>query len=236
LGQNELHVYAHNKPNPRNGKSSAAYYYQCRTHFRDYADTVNRKSQHPEWLDQHLSCLVGTSHTLPNLEFLSTCKQIYQEARLIPYSCNTFVFVTPSSLNTFVSKVLAPTQSRALRSIGIWTAISTNEIKDPETSWNCWKASSQIADEQLLSGLQHLQLSISVFAGFSAHDDPWAWTNLEHLGGVLEFRKFGLKEVGVAVSQTVDAGCEDESSDAKALGAYAEDVKLSLLGRTPCPL
>jgi hypothetical protein len=192
---------------------------------------VKRHAQHPEWLDQHLSCLVGTSHALPNLKFLSTCKQIYQEASLIPYSSNTFVFVTPSSLNTFISKVLAPAQSRALRSIGIWTAISTNEVTDPETSWKYWKPSAQTVDEGLLSGIQKIQLSISVFASFLTHDDAGAWRDLKHIGGILEFGKSGLKKVGVAISQNFEASAEDESLGGKALGDYAEDVRLSLLGR-----
>jgi hypothetical protein len=192
---------------------------------------VNKKSQHPEWLDQHLPCLVGTSHKLPNLNFLSTCKQIYHEAKLIPYSSNTFVFVTPSSLNTFVSKVIAPAQSRALRSIGIWTAISTNEVIDPETSWKHWRPSSQIADEGLLNGIQNVQLSISVFASFLTHTETGAWRDLKHIAGILEFGKSGLKSVGVAISQSVEGSPEDASSDRKALGEYAEDVRSSLLGR-----
>jgi hypothetical protein len=145
---------------------------------------------------------------------------------LIPYSSNTFVFVTPLSLNTFVSKVLTQAQSHALRSIGIWTAISTHSVSDPQTSWKHWTPSAQIVEQGLLAGVQNLQLSISVFASFLDQDDPLAWRDMSQISGVLELAKGGLRSVGVAVSQTVES---HGGLARRELGEYAEEVRSTLL-------
>lgn len=37
-----------------------------------------------------------------NINLLHTCRQIYNEARLIPYSTNTFSFNTPRNLRALI--------------------------------------------------------------------------------------------------------------------------------------
>jgi hypothetical protein len=224
LGRNELHVYA--QDNSKTGHSATAWFYPCHVHFQDDSSATNKDNHQREWLDQHLPCLTRICPALPNRQFLLTCKRIYQEANLIPYSSNTFIFVTPLSLNIFVSKVLTQAQSRALRSIGIWTAISTHDVSDPQTSWKYWRPSSQIVEQGLLSSVQNLQISISVFASSLDQDDPQAWRDMKQISGLLEFAKNGLRGVGVAVSHTVDS---DGGLARKELIQYAEDVRATFL-------
>jgi hypothetical protein len=137
------------------------------------------------------------------------------------------MFVSPSSLNNFASKVLVPNQAHALRSLAVWTAIPTQEVPDPEIlSWKSWRPSAQIVDGGLLSGIRDLQLSVSVFASLLSQDDRQEWRDFELIGGFMEFGK--LKSVGVAVSQ-VSLG--DSALDAKELKEYVDEVKARLLER-----
>lgn len=70
--------------------------------------------------DRHQKCQLWGPCTRPlddlHLGVLQVCRQIHQEAALLPYQDNTFSTWDPDSLTMFL-KVLLPAQARAIRSI-----------------------------------------------------------------------------------------------------------------------
>ena len=61
-----------------------------------------------------------TSHSV-KINLLQTCRQIYNEARFIPYSTNTFSFETPRNLRAFIHLLTQRSLdvNQAIRSIRI---------------------------------------------------------------------------------------------------------------------
>lgn len=84
---------------------------------------------------------------------LLSCSQIYHEAKLLPFSSNTFFFTAPSDLNPF-SKKLSPAMRRAVRSIHL-----DIELKG-EFSERQWNKTVSTVVVSKFKGLQHFSLSI----------------------------------------------------------------------------
>jgi hypothetical protein len=138
----------------RTRSGTAIYLYEC---------TVQKHNPRLEWLDEHLSCFVNGHAQLPNLTLLRVCKQIYNEARLIPYAANTFVFIAPPSFEKFLHETLLPAHLEAVRSIAIWSPIGALSIMDEEVSWKLWAMPAQIESRRVLTGLQRLTLNFSIY-------------------------------------------------------------------------
>src|SRR5258708_25883720 len=77
-----------------------------------------------EFLSRHMSCFQNGHTHLSNLTLLLTNRQIYEEARGIPYAYNTFAFLSRSSLMEFATKVLRPFQAEGLRNIVVWVPLN----------------------------------------------------------------------------------------------------------------
>lgn len=228
LGNNSLHVYAR-KPTEGESKAKVDYYTCTVPHSHQ-----NHKSgpQHPEWLKQHMPCFAGGSAHLPNMGLMFTCRQIYAETRLLPYSTNEFTFVAPSSLQTYVESVLSSEHAKALRTLSIWTPVApgtpttnSTDSTDTTTTWNSWIPSSKIVEGDLLRGIQELRLRISVFASEAGEGD---WRNMSEIQGLFGFMGLAcLKRVSVAVGQDEESGIVDERA---VIQAYAEQVRERMLG------
>lgn len=173
-----------------------------------------------------MPCFTGGSAHLPNIELMFTCRQIYAETRLLPYSANEFAFVAPSSLQTYVESVLSPHQATALRTLSIWTpTTNSTDSTDTTTTWNSWIPSSTIVDCRLLSGIQELRLSISVFASEAGDGE---WRDVREIQGLFRFMGLTrLKRVSVVVGQDEESGIVNERA---VIQAYAEEVKQRMLG------
>ncbi|QDS73082.1 hypothetical protein FKW77_000145 [Venturia effusa] len=227
LGNNSLHVYA---CKTTGGKGTAkANYYTCTVPHSDQ----NHESglQHPEWLKQHLPCFTPGSARLPDLGLMFTCRQIYAETRLLPYSANEFMFVTPNSLQTYVESVLSHEQSKALKTLNIWSAVvpdaagaNTSDFTGTAT-WTCWDPPIAISDGGLLEGIQEVRFNISVFAGDA---NRGARRDLRGIQGLTEFLKLTrLKRLSVAVGQDEESGILDERGETQ---AYAAEIKAKIFG------
>lgn len=164
LGGHEYHVYTHTtkswSPDLAIGATSGndtgakTFLYECAIHKHD---------SKLEWLDEHLSCFVDGHMGLPNISLLRVCKQIYNEAGLIPYAANAFIFIAPPSFETFVLQVLMPRHARALRSIALWSPIGVLPIMDEDVSWKHWTIPAHIHSDNLFAGLQILTLNFSIY-------------------------------------------------------------------------
>jgi hypothetical protein len=165
---------------------------------------------------------------LPNIQFLRTCKRIYEEASLIPYASNTFVFIAPASFEAFVSKVLSPEQSHALRSIAIWAPIAPWNVIDKEVSWKHWSIPPCIQSSDLLAGLQRLILNFSIY-------DEASLEHVDEIGGILAFSRTtgtGLRKV--EITMTCDEGARrsgEADIDAGSIVRYVKNITDLMLER-----
>jgi hypothetical protein len=240
LGTNSLHVYARKSADAESTKAAKVDYYTClapTSNHTHHASATARNTGHaqPEWLDQHLPCFTAGSSHLPNLQIMLTCRQIYTETRLLPYSTNEFIFVGPSSLQTFVECALKPDQVQALRCFSIWTAVCPTvptpagmvsaESVDTTTTWKTWVPSKKIVEEGLLRSIQELRLSVSVFASEAAEGE---WRDVKEIQGVFGFGALaGLERVSVVVGQDEESGLGDGR---EVIRTYAKEVRERLLG------
>ena len=112
---------------------------------------------------------------------LRVCRQIYDEAALIPYESNTFAFKELLDLDCFVSRVLYPKQREALTSIEVANAEEKfygdkYALFGPETT-------------RMLKGLERLSLHY-----------PPGDVKLDERCGVLAFCDLALGRVRVTIS------------------------------------
>ncbi|TLD37711.1 hypothetical protein E2P81_ATG03386 [Venturia nashicola] len=228
LGNNSLHVYA--RQHTEGDSEAKVDYYTCTVpHPRKKS---NSGLQHPEWLQQHMPCFTNGSTQLPNIELIFTCRQIYTETKLLSYSTNDFIFVVPSSLEIYAQHVLSPAQARALRTLSIWMPlapggpITANKgPTDTNTTWNSWVPSPTIVGAGLLSGIQELRLSISVFANEAGNGE---WMNTREIQGLFGLMRLSsFKRVSIAVGQDEESGVVDARATVE---AYAEEVRERMLG------
>lgn len=90
---------------------------------------------------------------------LQTCSQVYQEAKYVPLSQNTFAFREPHALIWMLS-ILSLSQSNALRSLCMfWTAGGMGSMVDAR-QWNKWLFTPKLVDR--LQGLRVIHLSFSI--------------------------------------------------------------------------
>jgi hypothetical protein len=176
-----------------------------------------QKEQKTEWLDSHLKCFSGGSHLQLNLSLLLTCKQIYAEAHSYPLSTNTFFFIAPSSVDTFMYKTLPETKARFVKSVGIWAPI-------PSPIWTDWQPDMNMQKMDLLTGIEELSVFITVFEV------------VEHVGSIMafyediieRFRGPSLNTVEVLVGYNGHKGLSRESL--RILGQFVDGFKKKLLG------
>ena len=120
------------------------------------------------------------------INLLATCRAIYNEAALLPYCWNTFVFPIPGLLDDFVGRALSTQQAAALRRIQI-TIPSSNAMPWP-VPW----ADSEIKYASLvtqtaarsLSGVRNMQLYFRSQGGPSAEAHAWMIPVLQNLDTV----------------------------------------------------
>jgi len=179
-----------------------------------------------EWLHEHISCFGHGIGSRPvNINLLLTCKQMYLETYLLPYSSNTFIFIAPASFETFVASALLPAQARALRSVAFWSPVNDKHTIGHDLSWKSWKFSSALVDERLLCGIQRLQVNLSVY-----ESEFVAWDNVGEIRGLLGLRvlaRWGLRSVEAAV------GCDGPLKNLNLEGVvrYENRVREILLGK-----
>ncbi|KAF2211181.1 hypothetical protein CERZMDRAFT_98915 [Cercospora zeae-maydis SCOH1-5] len=74
---------------------------------------------------------VAHANTKLDLSLLSTCKTIYNETSLLPYSGNTFCFHVPVDLNAFLDQVLTQAQRDAIQTLQVYMgALSRPTLPD----------------------------------------------------------------------------------------------------------
>jgi hypothetical protein len=111
-------------------------------------DQVQRDTTVATQLDKTLS-----------LGLLQTCSQVYQEAKDIAFSANTFGFVDVLALIWFTSQ-LTLSQTTSLKSMWLfWRAGYSSHASDGK-HWNNWLFAPKLLDR--LQGLRTLHLSICI--------------------------------------------------------------------------
>ncbi|KIV99566.1 uncharacterized protein PV09_08744 [Verruconis gallopava] len=232
LGSLNVHVYAENKASNAVASSRRGVDPKSRTKVRLYLCRVCLRDGKREWLDQHLNCYTSACKGFPNLGILFTCRQIYEEASLIPFTANTFIFVSPASFESFATAALLPHQAQALRSITLWSPITASRFTDAKISWSSWSIPQIVRERELLVGLQHLTVHLSIYRDDSAHV-------LDSTRGILSLGHCHIKRLKtVTISTTYDGVDEAHGASEtlqKAIEQYTMRLKHVLLGSLSVP-
>jgi hypothetical protein len=134
-----------------------------------------------------------------HLNLLRVNKQVYAEAKTIPYTTNIFAFDDVRAFRRFVSKEtgLSPTQLALIQNLSIHINPKTQEVDQ----WNKW-LSEPPETFYALSGVKRLQIAVD-------NEQPWrsdlrdkdgAWSDLFHVYGFLAFTRLGIGQVSVDLS------------------------------------
>ena len=153
----------------------------------------------PEYQDPmayHTSCGVPNEKYKLDLTFLRTCKQIHHEARLMPYSTNTFSFNEPEMLERFVK--FFPQQHRAqVRRIQVYARLHWDGDERP------WQ---DVISTRLAPNFQHIQhLNLAIALGFPpcwmARQDDRRGLHQSWMRAVLTLKGLSLKTATVMISE-----------------------------------
>lgn len=181
--------------------------------------------QHVVQEGEHCFCTISCTPAL-DIGLLWTCRAIHEEAGLLPYCWNAFLFPMPGKLEDFVRRGISPQQAAALTRIKIYI---------PAFHLLSWTYGYLLTDRaaQSLSGLRGMVLAFS----FSSYGAPWMLPILHNLDwagvsigpsrrGSLEertraskllehailqkrFRHFTLTESGIVLRQNIKPGRTD---------------------------
>lgn len=160
----------------------------------------------PEWVESytqhHKQCHVfrgsGQGDSPLSLEILGTCRQIHQEAALLPYKGNTFACICLFSLSSFLT-ALVPAQARAIRSM---TLCCTSTYNNP---------SFEKLLKAKLKGLKKVTflLQVSDYLPSSVRDPAVGWQH-GYRKSVLQFQKSPIVNATVAISEYEIGWRDDE--------------------------
>lgn len=144
----------------------------------------------------HTACMLAKRETrLPEIlgkDLLLSCSQVYNEARLFPFSSNVFYFAKPLGLVNFCGKVSSK-KRRAVRNIHL-------DMEVGEEVWErSWNSAIPISLEPNLRRLQHLRICIRRLL-FYTERDRLAYQGPHHdygLSNLVSLRISSLKTVEV---------------------------------------
>lgn len=114
---------------------------------------------------------------------LKTCRQINQEAALIPFACNTFAFNDGNALNFFVTHVLRGRQRGAISSLYLDGQMNSYGVYNPR------RPKVRAATVDFLKGLRRLHVCLPMFL------------RGERMEGIAEFARLRLEEVHVIMDE-----------------------------------
>ncbi|KAF2186289.1 hypothetical protein K469DRAFT_573437, partial [Zopfia rhizophila CBS 207.26] len=137
-----------------------------------------------------------------NLNLLETSRQIYQEAKNLPFSLSTFGFTDVVALLLFLFR-LEPSQANTVRSIWMFLRAGRSSVRSDVKLWNNWLFAPGLLPR--LQGLRVLHISISIANAGMGDKGPLRGEFYEpHLNswvlGLNRFRGLPLEEVMVIVS------------------------------------
>lgn len=167
----------------------------------------------------HNWCTHEPAQTALDLRILRTCRQVYEEAKLIPYHTNTFAFDSPSAMarfcvrsfqlskhpwnkyNAFESLKSQPTQTEENVTIPI-SEIRNLQIhatyrgRDDRYNWDniCFHTA------HLWTGLRNFSLNIDVLPEGGAIRNHWITPESYPSSGFCAYRNSPLRTVSVDVS------------------------------------
>ncbi len=161
LGDNLFHMTAeaHSLYDPPLGR------YLCRDFSTD-ATSLDGQSSYPRCQgSQREPCFFSGPEgpSFRPLSLLLTCKQIYNEAVALLYSCNTFNFDNSATLCQFMNLVTSH-HSNYVRTVHVNTAMwkircsDVIQLSRPNSSWEAWTGLWRLLAK--FKGLQHLRLDI----------------------------------------------------------------------------
>ncbi|OCL14808.1 hypothetical protein AOQ84DRAFT_230289 [Glonium stellatum] len=125
---------------------------------------IHHDDQIPLYSTRHERCVKPTSRRgslgrrqkVLHMELLRSCKQVYQETALLPYTHNTFSFSSPDALTCFIS-TLIPDQRCALRAFHFRIPIDDM----PQGTWP-WNDAITVTLVKSLPGLRVLRLDLAL--------------------------------------------------------------------------
>ncbi|KAK3171937.1 hypothetical protein OEA41_004021 [Lepraria neglecta] len=166
-------------------------------------------------INPHIHCKPGKKDEQNlSISILLSCRQAYNEARLLPYSTNTFSFGEPRVLLSFIAKAMQSGASLATRSVHLHMFIKR------DTDVDAWRRALRLVSKEL-TGLQNVYIMMDQgfeparHVGYVAQhyrrldhdefaklDERW-WTSL--LASLDKLQKLPLKKATFVIS---DKGLE----------------------------
>ncbi|KAL4883159.1 hypothetical protein BJY04DRAFT_27709 [Aspergillus karnatakaensis] len=193
------------------------------------------------FLDTNHVGVEGDSHTAwaeaprekLDLSLLRANRQVYNEARDVPYTSSIFAFSDVDSFRWFVSSRtgLPPAKLALIRNLSICAMPKARggapwwRIGDA-SRWSKWLFRTPATLEGL-SGLKRLQVVIKNPREDPCDwtDDPPRWTNLVWMFGFLAFAKLSIPEVAVNVDLCRSEWSESVAEDEKACRAWEAEMQ-----------
>ncbi|ORY11727.1 hypothetical protein BCR34DRAFT_317006 [Clohesyomyces aquaticus] len=144
---------------------------------------------------------VSLNKTL-NLSFLHTSRQVYQEARNLPFSLNTFGFRSVVAFKFFLFG-LASFQTKAIKSL--WIFMRLGSCSDSKSAWRWNNSLLTPSLRPYIQGVRILHISLSVVLAGTGDNGPFRQEILTpHLDdwalGLNCFRALPLEKVTVIVA------------------------------------
>lgn len=185
-----------------NAKSSESEIYE-RFLAQDWQD---HKSAHCMMGFRHEGCMTLNKHI--ELSLLRVCRQIYQEAKLIPYTSNAFSFGVNWAFQEFVPS-LGLAQRHAITTIHLRIVINGINARDAQAIHNWDLGGIPVHHTLPLTSLRALHVHIYQRNWFHPHYQDKSWKDMRvlenRLAGLFAFRRLSLELVTVVVT--------DEGSD-----------------------
>jgi hypothetical protein len=145
--------------------------------------------------NQHCKC--ASSRQL-DFSLLRTCRQVYNESKLLGYACNVFVFHYAGSFNIFITRSLSPFQAGPLRELCIKCVLNDTKYDD---YWNIVLSHAGPRLVTLLPGLRtlHLSIRLSLYQTYQDSMRFGGWKEDCWIYGLLQLQWLPLRKVTVGV-------------------------------------
>ena len=194
-----------------------------------------KAGQDEDLISCHRGCYqsVDESHRKLDLGVLRVCKQVYEEARLIPYAANTFSIREPSVFEAFTQQLL-PVQIQCVRALHLDVDLISHY---PTLGWTCIfedyrsVGSTDNASRPLKLHSLHLRLAQSSFDKWEIRCfrgvGPDVW-----VGGFLQLQQCQLKHATVVMTyyEASDPEKEEDKLTGTEKRVYCEEIRRKLLG------
>lgn len=236
LGGQLIHVMHEANPNPGFlGFSPGLFYSICSAEETENSVFARFKAGQEDGLDcnsRHGKCYISRLATRRltcelDLRLLRVCKQIYGEARLIPYEHNTFSISKAAVFEKFIHS-LRPHQLQSFRALHLDVLLVSR--RDAREWSRVIEMATTAHDEQKNwegLGLRTLHLCLNQQFAEEPYHLPWTDPDPEpSVAGFLQLRRCPLKDVTVVMASWPDPGYQKKLDSVNQCAGFIRTMKV----------